>query len=201
MQRLEVRNLVLAAGQLSLDLSNLRFDQGRTCCVIGKSGSGKSLFAAALSGLPVPGLKVAGDILLDAKQTSGALWKDHVFVLPQEPATALDPTMPVGKQLAEIFRWRRDPDCRWSTPDALCAQVGLNAEDIKKFPEQLSGGMQQRVMIAMALAARAAFVVADEPTKGLDDDNKSRVIDLFKMSQTSGRGLIIITHDLDVARA
>ncbi|MGI9502336.1 MAG: ABC transporter ATP-binding protein, partial [Geminicoccaceae bacterium] len=198
---LEIRDLVLAAGRLSLDLSHLRFDQGRTCCVIGKSGSGKSLFAAALSGLPVPGLNVAGDILLDAQQTSGSLWKDHVFVLPQEPATALDPTMQVGKQLAEIFRWRRDPNCPWSTPDALCAQVGLNAEDVKKFPEQLSGGMQQRLMIAMALAARAAFVVADEPTKGLDDNNKSRVIDLFKMIQTSGRGLIIITHDLDVARA
>ncbi|GLO70131.1 ABC transporter ATP-binding protein [Phaeobacter inhibens] len=147
----------------------------------------------------MPGLDVRGNITLDGQKQLLPLWKDHIFVLPQEPAVALDPTMPVGKQLAEIFQWRRDPKCTWATPLALASQVGLNKEDLAKHPQQLSGGMQQRVMIAMALAARASFVVADEPTKGLDTENKARMIDLFKMIQSTGRGLIVITHDLDVA--
>lgn len=201
MHRLEIHNLAGIAGQLSLNVPHLRFDKGRTACVIGGSGSGKSLFASALSGLPMPGLDVRGNISLDGQKQSSPLWKDHIFVLPQEPAVALDPTMPVGKQLAEIFQWRRDPKSPWDTPIALSSQVGLNKEDIAKYPEQLSGGMQQRVMVAMVLAARASFVVADEPTKGLDTENKARVIDLFKMIQSTGRGLIVITHDLDVARA
>ncbi len=201
MHCLEIHNLTGRAGQLSLNVPHLRFDQGRTTCVIGRSGSGKSLFAAALSGLPIQGLDVDGDVFLNGQKQASPLWHEHVFVLPQEPAVALDPTMSVGKQLAEIFRWRRDPKCSWDTPITLAAQIGLDRTDLAKHPEQLSGGMQQRVMIAMALAARASFVVADEPTKGLDTENKTRVIDLFKMIQSTGRGLIVITHDLDVTRA
>ena len=201
MQYIEARDLTVIAGQLSLDVPHLRFDHVKTTCVIGRSGSGKSLFAAALSGLPVPGLDVSGEISADGQLQPSPLWKDQVFVIPQEPAVALDPTMSVGAQLAEVFRWRLDPACPWATPDALCEAVGLNAADLAKFPEQLSGGMQQRIMIAMSLAARASFVVADEPTKGLDTDSKARVIGLFKMIQATGRGLIVITHDLDVARA
>ncbi|UWR51982.1 ATP-binding cassette domain-containing protein [Phaeobacter inhibens] len=200
MHSLVVRNMTLSAGQLSLDVPQMQFTQGRTCCVIGRSGSGKSLFAAALSGLPVPDLKVSGDILLDHQPAAGPLWRDHVFVLPQEPAAALDPTMPVRKQLAQILRWRRDPRCPWASTEDLFAQVGLKPADGLKFPGQLSGGMQQRVMIAMALAARASFVIADEPTKGLDQTSKLRTIELFKLLKQTGRGLVIITHDLNVAR-
>lgn len=201
MHQIEIHNLTGTAGQLSLNVPHLRFTQGQTTCVIGRSGSGKSLFASALSGLPMEGLNVAGEVTLDGHTHVSALWKDHVFVLPQEPAVSLDPTMPVGKQLAEVFRWRRDPNCAWKTPAALGADVGLTQDDLTKLPEQLSGGMQQRAMIAMALAADASFVVADEPTKGLDSESKARVMRLFKMIQASGRGLIIITHDLDVAQA
>ncbi|MEM9585497.1 MAG: ATP-binding cassette domain-containing protein [Pseudomonadota bacterium] len=201
MQQIEIYNLTGTAGQLSLNVPHLRFTQGQTTCVIGKSGSGKSLFASALSGLPMEGLNVAGEVKLNGHSHALPLWKDHVFVLPQEPAVSLDPTMPVGKQLAEVYRWRRDPKCAWKTPAAVGADVGLTQDDLTKLPEQLSGGMQQRVMIAMALAADASFVVADEPTKGLDSDSKARVMRLFKMIQASGRGLIIITHDLEVPEA
>ncbi|WP_422385150.1 ABC transporter ATP-binding protein [Roseibium album] len=201
MHCLEARNLKLSAGQLSLDVPHLRFKQGKTCCVVGRSGSGKSLLAAALSGLPVPGMAMTGDVCLNGSPADGPLWKDHVFVLPQEPALALNPTMPVGKQLAEVFRWRGDPACSCKSPGAISAEVGLDQDDLKKIPGQLSGGMQQRIMIAMALVARASFVIADEPTKGLDGGNKKRIIDLFGRFRTSGRGLIVITHDLEVASA
>lgn len=199
--RIDIRNLTGTAGQLSVRVNHLQFEQGKTSCIIGRSGSGKSLFAAALSGQPMPGLNVAGDIFLDGQRHLSPLWKNQVFVLPQEPAVALDPTMNVGQQLVEILRWRLDPSCSYPNEDHLFEQVGLHKADLSKLPEQLSGGMQQRVMIAMALAARASFVVADEPTKGLDTDNKTLVIDLFRMIKATGRGLIIITHDLDVARA
>lgn len=201
MHHLAVRNMRVAAGELSLHVPHLQFEQGKTYCIIGKSGSGKSLFAAALSGLPMPGLQVTGSLFWDTQQTSAPLWKEHIFVLPQEPVVALDPTMSVAQQLAEVFRWRYDTSSPWATLPALCTQVGLTDQDVKKFPKHLSGGMQQRVMIAMALVARATFVVADEPTKGLDNNNKRRVIDLFKLVQRSGRGLIVITHDLEVVRA
>lgn len=198
---LEVRDLRIEAGRLSLEIPHLQFEQGQTTCVIGRSGSGKSLLASALPGLRQPGLKITGNVLLNAQLPAEPLWREHVFVLPQEPAAALSPTMPVGQQIAEIFRWRRAPDCSWSTPEALCIHVGLSETDLEKFPAQLSGGMQQRAMIAMALVARAAFIVADEPTKGLDDFNKGRVIGIFQTIKKLGRGLIVVTHDLDVARA
>lgn len=198
---LEVRDLRIDAGRLSLDVPGLRFEQARTTCVVGKSGSGKSLLASALPGLRPPGLQITGEVLLNGQRPGVPLWKDHVFILPQEPAIALDPTMSVGKQIAELFRWRFAPDCPWSTPKALCLHVGLSVADLNKFPAQLSGGMQQRVMIAMALAARATFVVADEPSKGLDDFNKARVIAIFQQIRNLGRGVIVITHDLAVARA
>lgn len=201
MHCLEARNLKLSAGQLSLDVSHLCFKQGRTCCVVGRSGSGKSLLAAALSGLPVPGMAMTGDICLNGSPVDGPLWKDHVFVLPQEPAIALNPTMAVGKQLAEVFRWRRDPWCSHRSPGTISKEVGLGPDDLNKIPGELSGGMQQRIMIAMALVANASFVIADEPTKGLDSGIKKRIIELFGRFKTSGRGLIVITHDLEVASA
>lgn len=201
MRQIDIRNLIGTAGQLSLDVPHLQFHKGTTTCVIGSSGSGKSLCAAALSGLPMPGLDLSADISLDGQPCQTPLWREHVFVLPQEPAVALDPTMAVGLQLAEVFRWRRDASYTLSTPAVLSAQVGLDTVDLEKVPDQLSGGMQQRIMIAMALAARASFIVADEPTKGLDNESKTQVIDLFKKLKGTGRGLIIITHDLDVAEA
>lgn len=198
---LEVRDLRIDAGRLSLEVPSLRFEQGQTTCVIGRSGSGKSLLASALSGLRPPGLQIAGNVLLNGQVPADPLWKHHVYLLPQEPAVALNPTMAVGKQVAELFRWRLAPDCPWSTPKVLCLHVGLSAADLEKFPGQLSGGMQQRVMIAMALAVRATFVVADEPTKGLDEFNKAQVIAVFQRIRKMGRGVIVITHDLEVARA
>lgn len=199
--KIEVRDLELTAGHLEIDVPRLEFEQGKTCCILGKSGSGKSLFAAALSGVIHPDFKISGDVLLSGREQQEPLWKEHVFVLPQEPAVALDPTMSVGDQIAEVFKWRRDLKSPWDEPLEVCELIGLSEQELKKLPGQLSGGMQQRAMIAMVLVARAEFIVADEPTKGLDDGNKAIVIELFRKIQALGRGLIVITHDLDVARA
>lgn len=196
-----VQDLRLKVGRLEINVPDLEFEQGKTSCIIGRSGSGKSLLAAAIYGHDQAGFEVSGTVSIDGRLAAKPLWKEHVFVLPQEPVSALDPTMPVGKQIGELFRWRADRDCFWNGPDDVGLQVGLSLNDLKKYPGQLSGGMQQRVMIAMVLVARAEFVIADEPTKGLDDENKAIVIGLFQKVKASGRGLIVITHDLDVANA
>lgn len=201
MRSLDARNLVVRAGGLLLDIPYLRFQQGQTHCLIGKSGSGKSLLAWAVAGLRASDLDIDGDVTLEGANQPEPLWKDEIFLLPQEPAVALDPTMLVGKQIAEIFRWRLTATCPWGNVETLAQEVGLARADLAKLPGELSGGMQQRAMIAMALAVRSSFVIADEPTKGLDTPNKARVIALFKQIQASGRGLIVITHDLGVARA
>jgi peptide/nickel transport system ATP-binding protein len=196
---LEIRELSVRARGVELNFPFLKLEQGKTHCLIGRSGSGKSLLASALAGLPVPGVEVSGQVLLDDRPST-MLWKDHVFLLPQEPALALDPSMPVGKQIDEVLKWRPATDCAWANVGGLAREIGLADEDLTKMPSALSGGMQQRAMIAMALAARASFIIADEPTKGLDTCNRFRVIELFKKLQSLGRGLLIITHDLDVAR-
>lgn len=200
-RKLEARNLAISAGQLSLDIPILSIMQNETHCLIGRSGSGKSLLAAAFAGVKIPGISMKGEILLDGTASTTPNWKNEVFLLPQEPAIALDPTMQVGKQISEIFRWRLSADCPWPDSEAVAREVGLETTDLSRFPSELSGGMQQRIMIAMALAARASFVVADEPTKGLDTFNKRRVITLFNKLKALGRGLILITHDLDIVKA
>lgn len=198
---LEIRDLSIQAGTLELHIPYLRLEQGKTHCLIGRSGSGKSLLASSLAGVRIPGVESGGEVLLNGSQPTRPLWKEHVFLLPQEPGLALDPTMPVGDQINEVLKWRRSPDAQWTDAGALAGDVGLTEADLRKLPGALSGGMQQRVMIAMALVAKAAFVVADEPTKGLDTRNKARVIELFKTLKHLGRGLLIITHDLEVARS
>lgn len=198
---IEIHDLLLKAGNLELSVSRLRFEQGLTYCIIGKSGSGKSLFAAALSGYLQVGVKSSGDVFLCGVETSESLWKERVFVLPQEPVAALNPTMRIGEQIDEIFKWRKDPECAWNRPEDVFCEVGLSKDDLKKYPEQLSGGMQQRAMIAMVLVARSKFIIADEPTKGLDNDSKAITIRLLQKIQALGRGLIIITHDLEVTKA
>lgn len=97
MHRIDVHNLTETAGLLSLNIPHLRFHQCRTACLIRRSGSGKSLFAEASTGLPLRGLDVRGSISLDGEIQSSPLWKDHIFVLLQEPAVAPDPTMQDGK--------------------------------------------------------------------------------------------------------
>ncbi|WP_298817980.1 ATP-binding cassette domain-containing protein [uncultured Roseibium sp.] len=197
---LETRDLSIRASGLELDFPFLRLEQGQTHCLIGRSGSGKSLLATALAGLRIPGIRTSGQILLDGLPSASSLWRDHVFLLPQEPGLALDPTMSVGKQIAEVLKWRQAADCVWTDAGALAREVGLEDADLTKMPAALSGGMQQRAMIAIALAARASFIVADEPTKGLDTHNKARVIALLKKLQSLERGLLVITHDLEVTR-
>ena len=206
---LEIKDLNLTLAGRSTPLvtvPSLRFEPGIAHVIVGRTGAGKSLIARSVAGLPNRGVSVSGSLRVDggAWQDLGArapLWHRDVFVLPQEPAAALDPTASVGSQIREVLRWR----CRWDAPFAdlasLAASVDLTAADLAKLPHECSGGMLQRALIAMALIVDAGLIICDEPTKGLDTQRCQEVGTLLSRLKEQDRGLLVITHDLALTRA
>ncbi len=185
---------------------------GETLCVVGESGCGKSLTALALMGLMAsPPLHLAGG--------RAALEGEDLFSMPsaalrqtrggrmamifQEPMSSLNPALRIGEQIAETVRVHQ----RLGTVDAraraleMLERVGIPAAEkrLDEYPHQLSGGMRQRAMIAMALANDPALLIADEPTTALDVTIQAQILDLMrKLTSKSDAALILITHDLGV---
>lgn len=180
---------------------------GRSLALIGETGSGKSLVAQALFGLLPAGLRAEGgvslngcpQIALDDHAGLRALWARSMFLIPQEPARALNPTMNVGSQIAEMFPQLLNGQRQARIRSAL-AHVDLAAEVAGRYPAALSGGMNQRVLAAIAASAPAQVIVADEPTKGLDSQRVNQVADLLAGLMSAGKSLALITHDVSVAR-
>jgi oligopeptide/dipeptide ABC transporter ATP-binding protein len=183
---------------------------GRTLGVVGESGCGKTLSALAVMGLvPSPG-RVGGSVLLEGREMLGqpqAVWRSvrgaRVAMVFQEPMTALNPVMPVGRQIAEVMVLHQDLSWREAgarAVDALAA-VGIASpgQRVAAYPHQLSGGMRQRVMIAMALACRPALLIADEPTTALDVTIQAQILDLMQSLQDEiGMAMQFISHNLAV---
>lgn len=196
---------------------NLNLTPGRPLTLIGESGCGKSLIAQAIFRLLPPQLSATGEIYYGTRNLQACsasdmrgLWGREIFLFPQEPGTALNPLRRCRSQVTEIFRWvgngthhtlfsNAASDCRhlWKT---YFKQVGLSISDGKKYPWQLSGGMNQRLLSVMAMAEPARMIVADEPTKGLDPAARDLTIDLLLQMVDLGKGLFVITHDMDVPR-
>lgn len=183
-----------------LDLS---VPAGGALVLIGETGSGKSLIAQAVMGLLPPGFSASGRVAInghapvDAGQ-AGLLrlfWSRETMLLPQEPRAALDPTMRVGRQIGG----ERFGD--GMAVAAALAAVDLPADVARAYPATLSGGMAQRVLVASALVGRAPLLIADEPTKGLDSTRLAQTAALLDSLLTAGRGLLVITHDIGLARA
>jgi oligopeptide/dipeptide ABC transporter ATP-binding protein len=183
---------------------------GRTLGVVGESGCGKTLTALAVMGLiPKPG-RVSGSVLLEGREMLGqpaSAWAEvrgaRVAMVFQEPMTALNPVMPVGRQIAEVMVLHQDLSWRQAgvrAVDALAA-VGITSpkQRAASYPHQLSGGMRQRVMIAMALACRPALLIADEPTTSLDVTIQAQILDLMQsLQQEIGMAMQFISHNLAV---
>ncbi len=173
---------------------------GEAVVVIGETGSGKSLIAQAMLGLLPPGfvadgtLRIAGLPEADLWKPAAArrLWSRGTLLLPQEPRAALDPTMRVGFQLSD--------DADTDRAVAMLRSVGLAPAVRDAFPFALSGGMAQRVLVSMANGSAAPLIVVDEPTKGLDPDRVGQVIRLLGILLREGRSLLVITHDITLAR-
>ena len=212
---IEVRGLTVdfvkdARALRAVDAISFTIGRGETLCVVGESGSGKSVTALSLTRLvPSPPARyVSGEILINGRDV--LLMKEAelravrggvVSYVFQEPGAALNPVFRVGSQIKESLRLHRPEVATDAEVLRLLKLVGIPAPEsrMKDYPHQLSGGMQQRVMIAMALASQPALLVADEPTTALDVTVQAQIIDLLRdLKARLGMSILLITHNLGI---
>jgi peptide/nickel transport system ATP-binding protein/oligopeptide transport system ATP-binding protein len=213
MPLLEINNLTLEFGappRATRVLEDVSFslEAGETLCLVGESGSGKSVTAMSIGRLlPSPPARyAAGQILLEGrnvlemtKAELRAIRGGVVGYVFQEPAAALNPVMRVGEQIREMLRLHRPERATAAEVVRLLKMVGIAAPEHRQrdYPHQMSGGMQQRIMIAMALAAEPKVLVADEPTTALDVTIQAQILDLLReLQRRLGMALLFITHNL-----
>ncbi|HTH62634.1 MAG TPA: ABC transporter ATP-binding protein [Paraburkholderia sp.] len=214
---LEVRGFTLkfsraaSAKNLVHDVS-FSVGRGETLCIVGESGCGKSVTSLALMGLlpSPPANRVAGEALFEGRDLFRCTEKElsdlrgnRIAMVFQEPMTSLNPSFTVGHQLAEVIRRHRRMTAAQARDEAcdMLRRVRIPAPEkrLDVYPHEMSGGMRQRVMIAMALANRPALLIADEPTTALDVTIQAQVLRLFKtLQQETGTAMVLITHDLGV---
>ena len=204
----------LEAGLVNVvDRINFSVEAGETVGLVGESGCGKSVTALSVMGLlPRPAGRVVGgkvllgdiDLLTLPADKRQAIRGDRISMIFQEPMTALNPVQRIGRQLGESFRLHQpelDSNAITKQCVSLMDRVGIPAPDerLSAYPHELSGGMRQRIMIAMALATRPDVLIADEPTTALDVTIQAQILELLRELQSDyGMSVIFITHDLGV---
>ena len=204
---IEIRNGVVRA----LSGVDLHVNPGETLGIVGESGSGKTMTALSLMGLLPQGGKVSsGSIILDGQDLTQLPLKEKrklrgtkVGMIFQDPLTSLNPTMKIGLQVCEPLRVHEKLSKREALARAveILKRVGMPRPEvvINNYPHQLSGGMRQRVMIAMALVCKPRILIADEPTTALDVTTQMQILDLIdELRDEYKMGVILITHDLGV---
>lgn len=192
---------------------NFEVEAGKTIGIVGESGSGKSVTALAIMGLiPSPPGRVRSgkidfkgeDLAKASSQTMRRIRGNKIAMIFQEPMTSLNPVFTVGNQITEVLELHQselNKEQRNKKAIELLKLVGIPSPEkrVKEYPHQLSGGMRQRVMIAMALACEPDVLIADEPTTALDVTIQAQILELMNKLQTElGMGIIMITHDLGV---
>ena len=195
----------------AVDGVNFVVHQGETLGIVGESGCGKSITSLSIMRLlSAPGRIVGGDILLrgesllpKSEHEMRALRGQQISMIFQEPMTSLNPVFTVGEQIAEAIRIHDGLDRRAAMAKAIdmLDLVGIPSPRSRaaQYPFQLSGGMRQRVMIAIAIACNPALLIADEPTTALDVTIQAQILDLLKrLQQEFGLAILLITHDLGV---
>ncbi len=217
MALLEVKDIVVdfatrAGVAHVLDRISLQVEAGKTLGVVGESGCGKSMTALSIMGLvpSPPGQIVSGSITLDGEELIGAdearmrkIRGKDISMIFQEPMTSLNPVFTVGEQIAESLRLHESGTNAqaWSKAVEMIHAVGIPEAEVraKNYPHQLSGGMRQRIMIAMALACGPRLLIADEPTTALDVTVQAQIFDLLKnLQEKNNTSIILITHDMGV---
>ncbi|MBO0902142.1 ABC transporter ATP-binding protein [Jiella sonneratiae] len=183
---------------------------GETVAVVGESGSGKSQTFNGVFGLLARNAETSGEAVFEGRDLLAMSQKeldtvrgDHMAMVFQDPMTALNPAMKIKHQLAETLTVHKRVKRRAAEAEALkmLKKVGIPEAErrIDQYPHELSGGMRQRVVIAMALLCRPKLIVADEPTTALDVTIQAQILDLFRdLTSEAGTALVLITHDLGV---
>ena len=200
------RGTLVAVDDLSFDIA-----PGEILGVVGESGAGKSLTGMAIIGLlEPPGRIASGEIRLEGERidtlSADAMRRirgKRIGAIFQDPLTSLNPLFTIGEQLVETILTHLDLNERQARSRAieLLAEVGIPAPEIRidNYPHHFSGGMRQRVVIALALCARPRLIVADEPTTALDVSIQAQIIDLLrKLARENGAAVMLITHDMGV---
>jgi peptide/nickel transport system ATP-binding protein len=190
---------------------SISIDKGSTVALVGESGSGKSMTALSIMRLvPPPGFIQSGSIQLDgidilslSDEKMRAIRGSRISMVFQEPMTSLNPVLRIGDQVMEPLILHRRLKRSEATDQAaeLLRRVGIPASSdrMRDYPHQLSGGMRQRVMIAMALACSPALLIADEPTTALDVTIQAQILELIdSLRHSTDMGILLITHDLGI---
>ncbi|MFH0926727.1 MAG: ABC transporter ATP-binding protein [bacterium] len=196
----------------AVDDINFQIEAGETFGLVGESGCGKTISALSLMRLlPPPGRIIAGNILFMNEKISAYTKKQFrqirgskIAMIFQEPMTSLNPVFTIGNQIIEAILLHQKniskKDAQHRTLEML-SQVGIPSPEhrLKEYPHQLSGGMRQRVMIAMALSCNPKLLIADEPTTALDVTIQAQILDILEqLKKKMGMGVILITHDLGI---
>ncbi len=194
----------------AVDGVSFTIQRGETLALVGESGCGKSVTALSLAKLVAtpPGVYKGGEILLEGedvlkmdKERLRSIRGAKISYVFQEPATSLNPVFRIGYQIKEALQLHRPKDATDAEVARLLKLVNISDPDrrMRDYPHQLSGGMQQRVMIAMALACNPALLVADEPTTALDVTIQAQILDLLKdLKKKIGMSILLITHNLGI---
>ena len=200
------------AGEVkALNDVSIHLKEGEVLGIVGESGSGKSVTAYSLMGLTAhPGKLLGGNLNFNGHQIENMSEKEmrgirgnEISIIFQDPMTSLNPVYTVGNQIMEAIRYHTDKSKAQAKERAreLLELVGINGPDkrLKQYPHELSGGMRQRIMIAMALACEPKLLIADEPTTALDVTIQAQILELMmELKEKLGMAIIMITHDLGV---
>ena len=191
------------------DLS-LSIDRGETLGIVGESGSGKSQTAFSIMGLLAPNGRTAGSVRFDGQEILGAkpkvlnkLRAERIAMIFQDPMTSLNPYMRIADQMTEVLTLHKGMSKRAALAESVrmldAVKIPAAKERIRLFPHEFSGGMRQRVVIAMSLLCKPDLLIADEPTTALDVTVQAQIMDLLgDLQKDFGMATILITHDLGV---
>ncbi len=206
---LKVKNLCLKTtqGQVLLEPISFNLEKGDSLVILGESGAGKSLLLQAIIGNLPQGIKATGEIYYNdlniltlCKKELKEIWGNIFTTIPQEPWESVHPMIVNHKQISEVYEDVHNlnkADAKTQT-NAMLEKVGLTLQDGEKYPLELSGGMLQRLAVAISYSSDGNVIIADEPTKGLDTDKKDLLVSLFK-NKIEEKIAIIVTHDIYIA--